>query len=149
MNEIASYDKIIYHRRLLLVFSIPTHMTSSRIRIPLKLYTILYKYLCRLVLELVPEEISKILSKRLAIPVIGIGAGRFCDGQVQIVNDILGISVRKYKHVKKYENYREQTEDAFRQYAAEVKDSTYLDETHVNHLAEDVYNDLLKRIANK
>jgi 3-methyl-2-oxobutanoate hydroxymethyltransferase len=102
-----------------------------------------------LVLELVPEEIGKILSQRLAIPVIGIGAGRFCDGQVQIVNDILGIPARKYKHVKKYQNYREQTENAFRQYAAEVKDSTFLDETNVNQLAEDVYNDLLKRIANK
>ena len=99
-----------------------------------------------LVLELVPEEIGKILSEKLSIPVIGIAAGRFCDGQVQIVNDILGISARKYKHVKKYQNYKDTTADVFRQYVIEVKSNMFLDETNVNHLAQEANDSLTEWI---
>lgn len=53
-----------------------------------------------MVLELVPEELGKVVTERLSIPTIGIGAGRYTDGQVLIVHDMLGITQRAIRHMK-------------------------------------------------
>ncbi|MDD5614237.1 MAG: 3-methyl-2-oxobutanoate hydroxymethyltransferase [Candidatus Omnitrophica bacterium] len=56
-----------------------------------------------LILECVPQELAKMISERLSIPTIGIGAGSFCDGQVLVSHDILGLGDRfKPKFVKQY-----------------------------------------------
>ena len=58
-----------------------------------------------LVLECVPDRISELITKRLKIPTIGIGAGSYCDGQVLVTNDMLGLFERYApKFVKKYIN---------------------------------------------
>ncbi len=48
----------------------------------------------------------RIISEHLTIPTIGIGAGRYCDGQVQVINDLLGMTPRKLHHVKEYADYK-------------------------------------------
>lgn len=74
-----------------------------------------------LVLELIPEELAQIISTRIRIPTIGIGAGRFTDGQVLIVNDILGITPRKLRLAKQYQNYQELTLQTLKHYIQDVE----------------------------
>ena len=54
------------------------------------------------VLEAVPSELAKLVTERLSIPTIGIGAGNYCDGQIQVINDILGFSSHSPRHSKQY-----------------------------------------------
>ena len=70
-----------------------------------------------IVLEKITEEISQIITDTLNIPTIGIGAGRFCDGQVLVINDILGIGT-PFKHAKRYQDYNQLTLEAISQLQA-------------------------------
>jgi 3-methyl-2-oxobutanoate hydroxymethyltransferase len=74
-----------------------------------------------LVLELVSEPISQLITQHLHIPTIGIGSGRYCDGQVLVVTDLLGISSGERKMFKRYEQLRERSLEGFNQYAREVR----------------------------
>lgn len=79
-----------------------------------------------IVLEMVPEESAKYISENLSIPTIGIGAGKYCDGQVLVIDDILG----KYpgnvpKFVKQYANIKEVMKNAISQYNQEVKNGEF------------------------
>ncbi len=75
-----------------------------------------------LVLELVPEQLAKFISQKLSIPTIGIGAGVSCDGQVQVVHDLLGLDKNFLpKHAKQYARLANVIEDAFTKYCNEVK----------------------------
>ena len=74
------------------------------------------------VLELVPSEIAQSISKALRIPTIGIGAGPHCDGQVQVLHDLLGLLPDFHpKHAKAYLQLHEAIKEALAQYAAEVR----------------------------
>lgn len=84
-----------------------------------------------LVLEMVPEEVAGLISEHLTIPTIGIGAGRYCDGQVQVINDLLGMSPRKLHHVKEYADYKNSTLTAVRQYQDEVANQQFPQENNV------------------
>ena len=75
-----------------------------------------------LVLEMVPTETAKYISENLSIPTIGIGAGNYCDGQVLVIDDILG----KYpgnipKFVKQYANVKDIMKQAISAYNSDVK----------------------------
>jgi len=74
-----------------------------------------------LVLELISEPISQMITQHLHIPTIGIGSGRYCNGQVLVVTDLLGISLGDRKMFKRYEQLRERSLEAFRHYANEVR----------------------------
>lgn len=75
-----------------------------------------------IVLECVPSSLASEISKRLTIPVIGIGAGPDCDGQVLVLYDCLGLTTDlKPKFVKRFANLREETSKAIHQYIHEVK----------------------------
>lgn len=81
---------------------------------------------CALVLEKVPSPLSKEISERVSIPTIGIGAGPFCDGQVLVINDILGIDKNfNPKFVKKYANLNEIIKSALATYDREVKERAF------------------------
>jgi 3-methyl-2-oxobutanoate hydroxymethyltransferase len=88
-----------------------------------------------LVLELVPEEVGKLITERLQIPTIGIGAGRFTDGQVLIVNDILGITPRKLRLAKRYQDYQNTTLRTIHRYADDVVQQMFPAEENVRHMA--------------
>jgi 3-methyl-2-oxobutanoate hydroxymethyltransferase len=74
-----------------------------------------------LVLELMPEALGRAITERLHIPTIGIGAGRFCDGQVLIIHDLLGLTPFRLKFVKRYQHYRDLTLRAIAQYTSDVE----------------------------
>ena len=89
-----------------------------------------------IVLEKITEEVSQIITDTLNIPTIGIGAGRFCDGQVLVINDILGIGP-PFKHAKRYQNYDHLTFDAICRYREEVVNGTFPTDANVSHIPPD------------
>lgn len=80
---------------------------------------------CAIVLELIPKTLSQSISESLDIPTIGIGAGAGCDGQVQVLHDLLGLSPKSYKHAKAYANLAKDTKSALEGYASEVRDGSF------------------------
>jgi 3-methyl-2-oxobutanoate hydroxymethyltransferase len=88
-----------------------------------------------LILEKVPEEVAGIITKALRIPVIGIGSGRLCDGQVLVINDVLGIGERSFRHARAFMDYRTKALDALRAYTAAVENGSFPAEEHVHHIA--------------
>ena len=89
-----------------------------------------------IVLEKITEEISQIITDTLDIPTIGIGAGRFCDGQVLVINDILGIGT-PFKHAKRYQDYDHLTFQAISQYIYDVENGDFPRDGNVSHIATD------------
>jgi|SRR5664280_209312 len=84
-----------------------------------------------LVLECIPEGLASEITQSLLIPTIGIGAGVNCDGQVLVINDMLGMYERfTPKHVKKYANLNLEIKKAVKTYIAEVKHGTFPDIEH-------------------
>jgi 3-methyl-2-oxobutanoate hydroxymethyltransferase len=84
-----------------------------------------------LVLEGVPSRVAKRVTDALSLPTIGIGAGPHCDGQVLVVNDMLGIGGGTYpKFVKPYANLREVMTRAVRTFADEVETGRFPDAEH-------------------
>jgi 3-methyl-2-oxobutanoate hydroxymethyltransferase len=74
-----------------------------------------------LFLEMVPEELAKLITKELSIPTIGIGAGKYCDGQILVSQDMLGIFTKyKPKFVKRFANLADNIRDAVLSYKNEV-----------------------------
>lgn len=73
-----------------------------------------------LVIEMVTEEVAKAITERLKIPTIGIGAGRYCDGQVLVLHDALGLSPFSRKIAKRYAESRQTILQAIRQYRDDV-----------------------------
>ncbi|MCD7879860.1 MAG: 3-methyl-2-oxobutanoate hydroxymethyltransferase [Candidatus Gastranaerophilales bacterium] len=79
-----------------------------------------------IVLEMVPEEAAKYITDNLSVPTIGIGAGKYCSGQVLVIDDILG----KYygntpKFVKQYVNLQQIMKTAINQFNADVKNGQF------------------------
>ena len=87
-----------------------------------------------LIVEKVPEEVAGIIAGSLRIPVIGIGSGGSCDGQILVINDVLGISERCFRHARAFMNYRALALKALRAYVAEVERGAFPAEVHVHHI---------------
>lgn len=83
------------------------------------------------VIECVPPKLAEFASKQISIPVIGIGAGASCDGQVLVYQDMLAMGDFKPKFVKHFANVGEIMVDAFRTYDEEVKAGTFPGPEHV------------------
>jgi len=82
-----------------------------------------------LLVEAVPPEVARYIWETLEIPVMSIGAGPYCDGQLLIVSDLIGqFQAFTPKFVKKYCNVAEIVTDAMREYVKEVKAVTFPDE---------------------
>jgi len=100
-----------------------------------------------LVLESVPARLAKLVSQRLHIPTIGIGAGVGCDGQVLVTHDLLGLFDRfTPKFVKKYANFHAEMQRAFSEYIDDVQTKTFPAAEHSVDMAEDEWQALLKDI---
>src|SRR3954469_8345952 len=75
-----------------------------------------------IVLEKIPAQLAKEVTESLSIPTIGIGAGKYCDGQVLVMHDMLGINTEfKPRFLRQYLNIYEQVSDAVKQYVDDVK----------------------------
>jgi len=84
-----------------------------------------------IVLECVPDKIAEIITDKLRIPTIGIGAGIHCDGQVLVTHDLLGLFERfKPKFVKQYINLAPQIQKAFEDYKKEVLEGKFPAKEH-------------------
>jgi 3-methyl-2-oxobutanoate hydroxymethyltransferase len=78
------------------------------------------------VLELVPAPLAKLVTERIGIPTIGIGAGPHCDGQVLVFHDLIGMfSGFTPTFVKRYAEAGASIKDAVARYAAEVRDGSF------------------------
>ncbi|HET6996577.1 MAG TPA: 3-methyl-2-oxobutanoate hydroxymethyltransferase [Chitinophagaceae bacterium] len=83
-----------------------------------------------IVLEKIPASLAKGVSKSLSIPTIGIGAGKFCDGQVLVMHDMLGINVEfKPRFLRQYLNLNEQITTAIQTYIKDVKSVDFPNES--------------------
>lgn len=89
-----------------------------------------------IVLEKITEEISQIITELLNIPTIGIGAGRYCDGQVLVINDILGMGPL-FKHAKRYQDYSQLTFEAICKYKEEVENGNFPSDANVDMMTID------------
>ena len=85
-----------------------------------------------IVLECITKETAKEITSRLSIPTIGIGSSIYCDGQILVVNDLLGLdsNFKKPKFVKTYLNLSLQISKAVRKYSEEVKKSKFPSKKH-------------------
>jgi len=85
-----------------------------------------------IVLECVPEEVGRLVTEKLSIPTIGIGGGRYCDGQVLVFHDTLGLFEKFLpKFVKRYRNLGEEIVKALEEYKQEVKEGKFPGPEHV------------------
>jgi 3-methyl-2-oxobutanoate hydroxymethyltransferase len=100
-----------------------------------------------IVLESVPARLAELISQRLHIPTIGIGAGVGCDGQVLVSHDLLGLFDRfTPKFVKKYADFHGEMQRAFGEYIEDVQTKAFPAAEHSVDMAEDEWQALLKDI---
>ncbi|BAH43479.1 3-methyl-2-oxobutanoate hydroxymethyltransferase [Brevibacillus brevis NBRC 100599] len=96
-----------------------------------------------IVLECVPEEVAGMIADKLDIPVIGIGAGATCDGQVLVFHDMVGYaSDITPKFVKRYANIGETIREAVETYNKEVEARSFPGQEHVFHASEETIKEL-------
>ena len=95
------------------------------------------------VIEAVPKKLAELITNKLDIPTIGIGAGNGCDGQVLVYQDMLGMfSDFTPKFVKKYASLGEIMTAAFRQYDEEVKNTSFPSEEHTYKIDDEIIEKL-------
>ncbi len=91
-----------------------------------------------IVLEMVTEEVAKIITESITVPTIGIGSGRFCDGQVLVLHDILGLYPRfTPRFAKRYADLTPTIQDALQRYSEEVRKNTFPAEQNSFKMEED------------
>jgi len=87
-----------------------------------------------IVLECIPEDLAAKITSKVAVPTIGIGAGKHCDGQVLVINDMLGLDNEfKPKFVKRYSNLEAIITNAVTEFKQEVLSGKYPDKEHTYH----------------
>ena len=97
------------------------------------------------VLETVPAQLAALITRSISIPTIGIGAGAQCDGQVQVISDILGLYTDFVpRHARQYARLAEASRAAIAQYASEVKDGTFPTEQNSFSMDEKILDRLSK-----
>lgn len=100
-----------------------------------------------IVLESVPARLARFISKRIAIPTIGIGAGAGTDGQVLVTHDLLGLFDRfTPKFVKKYANFHAEMQKAFTAYIADVQENQFPAEMHAVDMADEEWQTFLNEV---
>lgn len=89
-----------------------------------------------IVLECIPESLAKRITETVEAPTIGIGAGKYCDGQVLVINDMLGFDESfSPKYLKRYASLGREIKRAVAKFRDEVLSETYPDEEHTYHLS--------------
>ncbi|MBO0551211.1 3-methyl-2-oxobutanoate hydroxymethyltransferase [Clostridium botulinum] len=97
-----------------------------------------------IVLECIPEKLSKIISESISIPTIGIGAGKYCDGQILVYQDMLSMfSDFKPKFVKSFGNIGQSIKDGVSQYIEEVKEVAFPEEKYTFKIDDDVIKKII------
>ena len=103
-----------------------------------------------IVLESVPARLAELISSRISIPTIGIGAGAGCDGQVLVTHDLLSLFDRfTPKFVKKYANFHLEMQRAFADYIEDVETKRFPAPEHTVEMDDTEWDTLLKEIDHK
>ena len=74
-----------------------------------------------IVLECIETSLAKIITQNIKVPTIGIGASKYCDGQILVFDDLIGLNPMHYKFVKKYANIRNEISKAVSNYSEDVR----------------------------
>ena len=74
-----------------------------------------------IVLECIVEDLAKKITKKISVPTIGIGASKYCDGQILVIDDMLGLSDYYPRFVKQYSNLKKIIEKSVKNYVKDVK----------------------------
>ena len=100
-----------------------------------------------LLLEAIPPEVGNFITEKLTIPVLSIGAGMHCDGQLLIVSDLIGqFQAFTPKFVKRYCNVAEMVTNALRQYCDDVRSGAFPTDEHCYHMLEGEHEKFLEMI---
>tara|TARA_Y100001935_G_C17255286_1_gene483285 strand:- start:760 stop:1323 length:564 start_codon:yes stop_codon:yes gene_type:complete len=83
-----------------------------------------------IVLECVETSLAKFVTKNINIPTIGIGASNICDGQILVLDDLIGLNPINVRFVKKFTNIRMEIKRAVSNYAKQVKNKTFPSKKH-------------------
>jgi 3-methyl-2-oxobutanoate hydroxymethyltransferase len=101
-----------------------------------------------LVLESVPARLAELISKKISIPTIGIGAGVGCDGQVLVTHDLLGLFDRfTPKFVKKYADFHHEMQKVFGDYIEDVETKRFPAQEHTVEMDDREWELLLKEVG--
>src|SRR5256712_2185949 len=91
-----------------------------------------------IVLEMITEEVARVITETVSVPTIGIGSGRFCDGQVLVLHDIIGLYPSfAPKFAKRYTDVAAMIRQALQNFAADVRNGVFPEEQHVFKMEED------------
>ena len=102
-----------------------------------------------LVLEGIPEELAQIITQKIKIPTIGIGAGKFCDGQIQVLHDVIGLLGENVpKHANAYINLQKIIQDGISQYQSDVENNTFPNSNHSTKMDAQELTELKNKIEN-
>jgi len=100
-----------------------------------------------IVLECVPRSLALLITERVSIPTIGIGAGEGCDGQVQVFHDMLGLYTEfTPKHTKRFASLANTISVALAKYSQEVKEQTFPSQEHSYQLKQEVLAELQSQV---
>lgn len=96
-----------------------------------------------IVLESIPTALARVITQKVNVPTIGIGAGPYCDGQVQVISDILGLFTDFVpKHAKQYVRLADLTSKAVADYVHEVENGSFPTEKQSHSIDESILADL-------
>ena len=101
-----------------------------------------------LVIELVTVEVASLMADILSIPVIGIGSGATCDGQVLVFNDAIGLSDFELSLLTPYAETRKQWIEAINRYRYDIENEQFPTEKHCLHMEPDKFTELKSTIKN-
>jgi 3-methyl-2-oxobutanoate hydroxymethyltransferase len=91
-----------------------------------------------IVLEMITEEAARVIAKKISIPTIGIGSGRFCDGQVLVLHDIIGLYPKfRPKFAKAYADVAGVIKESLGRYTQEVRTGQFPEEQNVFRMEDD------------
>ena len=91
-----------------------------------------------IVLEMLTEEVAKVITENVSVPTIGIGSGRFCSGQVLVLHDLIGLYPSfTPKFAKSYVDVAGTIKQALQNFTAEVRNGVFPEEQHVFRMNED------------
>lgn len=99
-----------------------------------------------IVAEYVTAEVAEYIAKQLKIPVIGIGSGPGCDGQVLVLHDILGLYDKSPPFSKRYIDLASIVRDAVSRYKSEVLEGAFPSEEHTRHMKKEALEEFLSKV---
>ena len=98
-----------------------------------------------IVVEFTTAEVAKVITETVKVPTIGIGSGPYCDGQIIVIHDIIGLTPKPPPFVKKYVDISTLIIDAVRTYKEEVLSGKFPSEDHYWHAPKNVIDYLKMR----